>query len=110
MIRRFCAYGLEFKDYDGFNHDWCALIPALEPSYKTSIHSSTVKTQAILEKGWNPRLRHDTLKKDVVDIHPTASTFRLMLDKGRHHENRFVRCGYETLIQNQVLFLSSKFE
>ncbi|MBW0544958.1 hypothetical protein O181_084673 [Austropuccinia psidii MF-1] len=30
MIRRFCAYGLEFKDSDGFTHDWCALIPALE--------------------------------------------------------------------------------
>ncbi|MBW0584962.1 hypothetical protein O181_124677 [Austropuccinia psidii MF-1] len=23
MIRRFGAYGLEFKDSDGFNHDWC---------------------------------------------------------------------------------------
>ncbi|MBW0500884.1 hypothetical protein O181_040599 [Austropuccinia psidii MF-1] len=23
MIRRFCAYRLEFKDSDGFTHDWC---------------------------------------------------------------------------------------
>ncbi|MBW0541545.1 hypothetical protein O181_081260 [Austropuccinia psidii MF-1] len=23
MIRRFCAYGLEFKNSDGFTHDWC---------------------------------------------------------------------------------------
>ncbi|MBW0487554.1 hypothetical protein O181_027269 [Austropuccinia psidii MF-1] len=30
MIRRFCAYGLEFKDSDGFTHEWCTLIPALE--------------------------------------------------------------------------------
>ncbi|MBW0541012.1 hypothetical protein O181_080727 [Austropuccinia psidii MF-1] len=30
MIRRFCAYGLEFKGSDGFNHDWCTLIPELE--------------------------------------------------------------------------------
>ncbi|MBW0582101.1 hypothetical protein O181_121816, partial [Austropuccinia psidii MF-1] len=30
MIRRFCAYGLELKDSDGFTHDWCTLIPALE--------------------------------------------------------------------------------
>ncbi|MBW0546130.1 hypothetical protein O181_085845 [Austropuccinia psidii MF-1] len=30
MIRRFCAYGLEFKYSDGFTHDWCTLIPALE--------------------------------------------------------------------------------
>ncbi|MBW0581682.1 hypothetical protein O181_121397 [Austropuccinia psidii MF-1] len=29
IIRRFCAYGLEFKDSDGFTHDWCTLIPAL---------------------------------------------------------------------------------
>ncbi|MBW0590560.1 hypothetical protein O181_130275 [Austropuccinia psidii MF-1] len=29
MIRRFCAYGLEFKDSDGFTHDWCTLIPEL---------------------------------------------------------------------------------
>ncbi|MBW0523832.1 hypothetical protein O181_063547 [Austropuccinia psidii MF-1] len=26
MIRRFCAYGLEFKDLDGFTHYWCTLI------------------------------------------------------------------------------------
>ncbi|MBW0583352.1 hypothetical protein O181_123067 [Austropuccinia psidii MF-1] len=29
MIRRFCAYGLELKDSDGFTHDWCTLIPEL---------------------------------------------------------------------------------
>ncbi|MBW0500861.1 hypothetical protein O181_040576 [Austropuccinia psidii MF-1] len=30
MIRRFCAFLLELKDSDGFTHDWCTLIPALE--------------------------------------------------------------------------------
>ncbi|MBW0508354.1 hypothetical protein O181_048069 [Austropuccinia psidii MF-1] len=30
MIRRFCAYCIEFKDSDGITHDWCTLIPALE--------------------------------------------------------------------------------
>ncbi|MBW0505194.1 hypothetical protein O181_044909 [Austropuccinia psidii MF-1] len=29
MIRRFCAYGLEFKDSDGFTHYWCTLIPSV---------------------------------------------------------------------------------
>ncbi|MBW0477911.1 hypothetical protein O181_017626 [Austropuccinia psidii MF-1] len=38
MIRRFCAYGLELKDSDGFNYYWCNLIPALKLKYKTSIH------------------------------------------------------------------------
>ncbi|MBW0468923.1 hypothetical protein O181_008638 [Austropuccinia psidii MF-1] len=29
IIMRFCAYGLEFKDLDGFTHYWCTLIPEL---------------------------------------------------------------------------------
>ncbi|MBW0551070.1 hypothetical protein O181_090785 [Austropuccinia psidii MF-1] len=29
MTRRCCAYGLEFKDSDGFNHDWFTIIPSL---------------------------------------------------------------------------------
>ncbi|MBW0514977.1 hypothetical protein O181_054692 [Austropuccinia psidii MF-1] len=95
MIRRFCAYGLELKDYDEFNHDWCTLIPELELSYKTFIHASTGKTPAMLEKGWNPQLPVDTLKKDLVDIHPPSSTFKLFLDKVRHHANTRINDSLE---------------
>ncbi|MBW0561670.1 hypothetical protein O181_101385 [Austropuccinia psidii MF-1] len=73
MIRRPFAYGLEFKDSDGFTHNWCTLIPDLELAYKTSIYASTGKTPEILENRWNPTLPVDTLKKDLVDIHPTSS-------------------------------------
>ncbi|MBW0541530.1 hypothetical protein O181_081245 [Austropuccinia psidii MF-1] len=51
MVRRGCAYGLEFKDCYGFTHDWFTLLPEVELAYKTSIHSSTNQTPAILEKG-----------------------------------------------------------
>ncbi|MBW0566852.1 hypothetical protein O181_106567 [Austropuccinia psidii MF-1] len=95
MIRRLCAYGLEFKDSDGFTHDWCTLIPALELEFKITIHSSTGKTPEILEKGWNPRLSYDTLKKGLVDIHPTASSFKLMLDKARQHANRCMQDSFK---------------
>ncbi|MBW0556975.1 hypothetical protein O181_096690 [Austropuccinia psidii MF-1] len=81
MIRRFCACRLEFKESDGFTHYWCTLIPALELAYKTSVYSSTGQTPAMLEKGWNPRLPADTLRKKLIEIHPTASSFKLMLDK-----------------------------
>ncbi|MBW0500319.1 hypothetical protein O181_040034 [Austropuccinia psidii MF-1] len=95
MIRRFCAYGLEFKDSDGFTHYWCTLIPALELEYKTSIHSSTGKAPAMLEKGWNPQTPCDTIKKDSVDIHTTASSFKIMLDKARHHANRQMQDSFK---------------
>ncbi|MBW0549744.1 hypothetical protein O181_089459 [Austropuccinia psidii MF-1] len=85
MIRRFCDYGLEFKYSDGFTHDWCTLIPELELAYKTSDHSSTGQTPAMLEERWNPRLPEDTLRKDLIYIHPTASSFNIMLDKVKNH-------------------------
>ncbi|MBW0542457.1 hypothetical protein O181_082172 [Austropuccinia psidii MF-1] len=48
MIRRFCAYGVELKDSDGFTHHWCTLILAFEVAYKKSIHSSTGKTPVMI--------------------------------------------------------------
>ncbi|MBW0547852.1 hypothetical protein O181_087567 [Austropuccinia psidii MF-1] len=95
MIRIFCAYGLELKYSDGFTHDWCTLIPALELAYKTSIHASTSNTPAMLVKGWNPKLPFDTLNKDLVDINPTSSKFTLLLDKVRHHANQRMNDAFE---------------
>ncbi|MBW0592081.1 hypothetical protein O181_131796 [Austropuccinia psidii MF-1] len=89
MVRRVCAYGLEFKDCDGFTHDRSTLLPALELAYKKSIHASTNQTPAILERGWNPKLTQDSLRKDLIEIHPTAVSFKGMLDKARKHA---VRC------------------
>ncbi|MBW0581708.1 hypothetical protein O181_121423 [Austropuccinia psidii MF-1] len=89
MVRRICTYGLEFKDCDGFTHDWCTLLPELELTYKTSIHASTNQTPAIPEKGWNPKLPHNSLRRDLVEIHPTAASFKGILDKTRNHA---IRC------------------
>ncbi|MBW0553686.1 hypothetical protein O181_093401 [Austropuccinia psidii MF-1] len=88
MMRRFCAYGLEFKESDGFTIDWCTMTPALALAYRTSIHPSTGKTPAILEKVWNPRLPGDTLRKDLIDIDPTASSFKIILDKVKNHSKK----------------------
>ncbi|MBW0501376.1 hypothetical protein O181_041091 [Austropuccinia psidii MF-1] len=48
MIRRFCTYGLELKDSDGFTHYWCTLIQALELAYKFP----SILEQARLLKCW----------------------------------------------------------
>ncbi|MBW0474318.1 hypothetical protein O181_014033 [Austropuccinia psidii MF-1] len=100
MISRVCAYGLEFKDSDGFNYDGCTLIPELELSYKTSIHSSTGKTPPMLEKGWNPKITVDTLKKYLVDIYPAASSFKVLLDKVRNHANQSMTDDFQYSKQN----------
>ncbi|MBW0489831.1 hypothetical protein O181_029546 [Austropuccinia psidii MF-1] len=42
----------------------------------------------MLEKGWNPRLPTDTLRKYWIEIHPTAFSFKIMLDKVKHHSKQ----------------------
>ncbi|MBW0557208.1 hypothetical protein O181_096923 [Austropuccinia psidii MF-1] len=88
IIKRFCAYGLEFKDSDEFTYGWSTLIPELELAYKTLVHSYTGQAPEMLEKGWNPRLPANTLRKDLIDINPTASSFKIMLDKVKHHAKK----------------------
>ncbi|MBW0549717.1 hypothetical protein O181_089432 [Austropuccinia psidii MF-1] len=53
------------------------------------------KTPEMLEKGWNLKLPVDTLKKDLVDLHQPASSFKLFIDKVNNHENQSMTCAFE---------------
>ncbi|MBW0513815.1 hypothetical protein O181_053530 [Austropuccinia psidii MF-1] len=88
-IEGISATDLKTTFFEEFTNDWCTLLPALELTNKTSIHSSTNQTPAILEKGGNPRLPQDSLRKDLVEIHPTASRFKEVLSNSTNHA---VRC------------------
>ncbi|MBW0537619.1 hypothetical protein O181_077334 [Austropuccinia psidii MF-1] len=44
----------------------------------------------MLQKGWNPQLPTDTLRKYLIEVHPTASSFKIMLDKVKNHAKQ---CG-----------------
>ncbi|MBW0557594.1 hypothetical protein O181_097309 [Austropuccinia psidii MF-1] len=81
ILRRFCAYGMEYKDHEGYTHDWVTLLPAVQLAYNTSQHSTTGKTPALVEKGWNPLLPVDNLKKTLLTIHPKAKDFHEMWNR-----------------------------
>ncbi|MBW0498842.1 hypothetical protein O181_038557 [Austropuccinia psidii MF-1] len=68
---------------------------ALELAYKTCIHASTGKTPEMLQKGWNPKLPVNTLKKDLVNINLTSKSFKLLLDKVTHHANQSMNDAFE---------------
>ncbi|MBW0470003.1 hypothetical protein O181_009718 [Austropuccinia psidii MF-1] len=51
IIQNFCAYGMEYKDNEGYTHDWGALLPTIQLAYNTSLHSTTGKSPSLLEKG-----------------------------------------------------------
>ncbi|MBW0501389.1 hypothetical protein O181_041104 [Austropuccinia psidii MF-1] len=78
ILKRFCAYGMEYKDHEGYTHDWVNLLKAVQLAYNTSQHSTTGKSPSLVEKGWNPLLPVDHLKKIIWNIHPTAKDFHEM--------------------------------
>ncbi|MBW0476773.1 hypothetical protein O181_016488 [Austropuccinia psidii MF-1] len=51
IIRRFCEYGMEYKDHEAYTHYWVTLLPALRLAYNTSQHSTTGKSPSLMEKG-----------------------------------------------------------
>ncbi|MBW0588118.1 hypothetical protein O181_127833 [Austropuccinia psidii MF-1] len=69
---------MEYKDHEGYTHDWVTLPPAVQLASNTSQNSTTVKTPAVVEKGWNPLLPVDHLNKNLLTIHPTAKDFHDM--------------------------------
>ncbi|MBW0488730.1 hypothetical protein O181_028445 [Austropuccinia psidii MF-1] len=36
ILRRFCAYGMDYKDHEGYTHDWVTLLPTVKLAYSTS--------------------------------------------------------------------------
>ncbi|MBW0560674.1 hypothetical protein O181_100389 [Austropuccinia psidii MF-1] len=43
ILRRFCAYGMEYKDHEGYPNYWVTLIPAIKLACNTSKSSTTGK-------------------------------------------------------------------
>ncbi|KAI7959400.1 hypothetical protein MJO28_003191 [Puccinia striiformis f. sp. tritici] len=98
MLRRFCSFGFEFKNHDGYTHDWVSLLPALEIAYNSSKHSSTKESPYVLERGWIPRMPKDTINDKLPQIYPTALDFKKMLDTTNQHAKK---CVDEAVEYNQ---------
>ncbi|MBW0530609.1 hypothetical protein O181_070324 [Austropuccinia psidii MF-1] len=78
ILRRVCTYSMEYKDHEGYIHECVTLLPAVQLAYNTSQQSTMGKTSALVEKGWNPLLPVDHLKKNLLTIHPTSKDFHDM--------------------------------
>ncbi|MBW0482304.1 hypothetical protein O181_022019 [Austropuccinia psidii MF-1] len=99
ISRRFCKYGMAYKDNEGYTHDWVKPLPASQLAYNTSKHSTTGKSPSQVEKGSNPLLPVDHLKKNLLAIHPTAKDFHDMWKRAWTKEDERTTCGPFTIIK-----------
>ncbi|MBW0469249.1 hypothetical protein O181_008964 [Austropuccinia psidii MF-1] len=90
IIRRFCEYGMEYKDHEGCNHDWVPLLPEVQLVYNTSQHSTKGKSPSLVEKGGNPLLPVDNLQKSVLTIHPTDKEFHDMWNRACDTASKYI--------------------
>ncbi|MBW0475751.1 hypothetical protein O181_015466 [Austropuccinia psidii MF-1] len=81
ILGRFCAYGMKYKDYEGYTHDWVTLLPAVQLAYDTSQHPMTGKTPSLVEKGCNSLFPVDHLKSNLLTTHLIAKDFHDMWKK-----------------------------
>ncbi|MBW0516405.1 hypothetical protein O181_056120 [Austropuccinia psidii MF-1] len=107
ILIRFCAYGINFKDHEGYTHDWVTLLPAVQLAYNTRQHSTTGKTPSLVEKGWNPLLPVGHLKKNLLPIHPIAKDFH---DMWRRDCDTAARCIAEAKEYNKQRWDKSHIE
>ncbi|MBW0536237.1 hypothetical protein O181_075952 [Austropuccinia psidii MF-1] len=90
VLKRFCAYGMEYNDHEGYTHDWVTLLPEVQLAYNTSQHSTTGKKPALVQKGGNPLLPVDHLKKNLLTIHPKAKDFHDLWKRARDTDSKCI--------------------
>ncbi|MBW0462888.1 hypothetical protein O181_002603 [Austropuccinia psidii MF-1] len=81
---------MESKDPAGHTHDWVTLLPEIQMAYNNSQHSTTGKTPYLLEKGLNPLLPVEHLKKNLSKIHPMDKDFHDMWREACDKAERYI--------------------
>ncbi|MBW0538799.1 hypothetical protein O181_078514 [Austropuccinia psidii MF-1] len=78
ILRSLCAYVMEYKDHEGYTHDWVTILPEVQLTNNTGQNSTTGESPSLVEKGWNPLFPVDHLKKNLVTICPPTKDFHYM--------------------------------
>ncbi|MBW0550995.1 hypothetical protein O181_090710 [Austropuccinia psidii MF-1] len=65
ILRRFCAYGMEYKDHEGYTHDWITLLPAVQLAYNTM---GLVKPYFQIEEDKFPSRKKSHTPPEIVEV------------------------------------------
>ncbi|MBW0461914.1 hypothetical protein O181_001629 [Austropuccinia psidii MF-1] len=123
IVRRFCAYGIEYKDHEGYTHDWFTRLPEVQLPYNTRQNSTTGKSPSLVEERWKPLFPVDHLKKNLLTTHPKTDGFHYMWKRAcdtaakciaaakEHNKQRYEKTHMQPDFKegDQVLVFTTKF-
>ncbi|MBW0562129.1 hypothetical protein O181_101844 [Austropuccinia psidii MF-1] len=75
IIRRFCAYGMEYKEHERFIHDWVTLLPEVQMAYNTSQSPPHREITVTGRKRVEPPIACGSPEEKSSNYHPTAKDF-----------------------------------
>ncbi|MBW0550003.1 hypothetical protein O181_089718 [Austropuccinia psidii MF-1] len=90
IIRILCEFVMEYKHHEGYTHDWATLLPEIKLAYNTSKKFTKIKSPSLVEKGCNPLIPVDHMKKILLTIHPTSKDFHDMWKRACDTASRFI--------------------
>ncbi|MBW0576814.1 hypothetical protein O181_116529 [Austropuccinia psidii MF-1] len=72
ILGRFCGCGMEYKDHEGYTHDWVTLLPAVQLAYNTSQHYTRGKNTCSGREGVKSPAACGSVEEESSD-HPPYS-------------------------------------
>jgi hypothetical protein len=96
MLRRYIAFGLEYKDDTGTVHDWVSLLPALQLAYNSTKQSTTGRTPFEIERGYIPNIPRLLPLKGSAVFDRRAEGYAEMQDAAREHALQCISAAFDS--------------
>ncbi|MBW0499778.1 hypothetical protein O181_039493 [Austropuccinia psidii MF-1] len=100
ILRRFCAYGMEYKDHEGYTHDWVTLLQAFQLGYNTSQHSTTGKTSALEDKF--PSRKKNPTPPEIIEVEDSPRPVKKIIKDWKIRLNGKDQRQYVVRFKNQT--------
>ncbi|MBW0461196.1 hypothetical protein O181_000911 [Austropuccinia psidii MF-1] len=104
ILRRFCAYVMEYKDHEGYTHDWVALLPDVHLAYKKGQHSTTGKSHSLVEKEEDkfPSRKKNPTPPEILEVEDSPGPVKKIIKASKIRLNGKDQRQYLLRFNNQT--------
>ncbi|MBW0461647.1 hypothetical protein O181_001362 [Austropuccinia psidii MF-1] len=98
IIQRFCAYGIEYKDHEGYTHYWVTFVPVETPS----IPSESGQTILPDRKGQVPLRKKTTTPPEISEVEDSPGPVKIIIKARKIRLNDKDQRQYLVIFKNQT--------
>ncbi|MBW0520225.1 hypothetical protein O181_059940 [Austropuccinia psidii MF-1] len=96
ILKQFCAYGMEYKDHEGYTHYWVTLLPEVQLAY------STIKPYSYTEKDKFPLRKKNPTPPEIVELNGSPEPVKKIIKARKIRLNGKDQRQYLVRFKNQT--------